>query len=53
MTISAAKSNAMGARSASGTDQKLNYLAQAIYELAKVVGDIEDDVVRIKKATKG
>jgi hypothetical protein len=53
MTISAAKSNAMSARSASGTEQKLNYLAQAVYELAKVLGEIEDDVVRIRKATKG
>jgi hypothetical protein len=53
MTISAAKNNARSARSASGTDQKLNYLAQAIYELAKVIGDIEDDVARIKRAAKG
>ena len=52
MSISAAKSNAMSARNASGTDLKLNYLAQAIYELAKVVGDIEDDVVRIKRTVK-
>jgi hypothetical protein len=51
MTISAAKSNAQNARSASGTDQKLNYLAQAIFQLAKVVGDIEDDVTRIKRQT--
>jgi hypothetical protein len=51
MSISSAKSNAMSARSASGTDQKLNYLAQAIYELAKVVGDIEDDVAKIKRKT--
>ena len=49
MSISLAKSNAQAARSASGTDQKLNYLAQAIYELAKALGDIEDDVVRIKR----
>lgn len=53
MTISAAKSNALGARSAAGAEQKLNYLAQAIYELAKAVGDMEDDVARIKKALKG
>jgi len=37
------------AQRASGTDQKLNYIAQAIYELAKAIGDIEDDVARIKR----
>jgi hypothetical protein len=51
MSISSAKSNAQSARSASGTDQKLNYLAQAIRDLAKVVGDIEDDVAKIKRKT--
>jgi hypothetical protein len=52
MGIPSAKSNALSARSASGTDQKLSYLAQAVYELAKVVGDIEDKVDRIKRATR-
>jgi hypothetical protein len=51
MSVSAAKSNASSARSASDTNQKLNYIAQAIYELAKAVGDIEDDVSRIKRQT--
>ncbi len=51
MSISSAKSNALGARSASSTEQKLNYLAQAIHELAKVIGDIEDDVAKIKRKT--
>jgi hypothetical protein len=51
MSASSAVSNAMSARSASDTNQKLNYLAQAIVELARTIGEIEEDVRRIKNST--
>lgn len=51
MSVNSAKSNALSARSASDTNSKLNYIAQAIHELAKAVGDIENNVRRITSKT--
>jgi len=48
MSISTSRSRARAARAASDIDQKLNYIADAIAALAKVIGDIEADVKRIK-----
>jgi outer membrane murein-binding lipoprotein Lpp len=48
MSTSSAISNANSARSGSDTNQKLNYIAQAIAELARAVAVIEQDVKHIK-----
>jgi hypothetical protein len=53
MSATSAKTHAMRARRATNTDEKLTYLAQAIYELAQSVASIEADVHRIKNATRG
>lgn len=52
MSITSAKSYARNARNAADTDEKLDYLAKAIEELAKVVGNIEYEVGQIKRATR-
>jgi hypothetical protein len=52
MSATTAKTHAMHARRATNTDAKLTYLAQAIYELAQSIGNIEADVQRIKMATR-
>jgi hypothetical protein len=51
MTTTGAISNANSARSATDTNQKLNYIAQAISELARAVAVIEQDVKHIKRQT--
>jgi outer membrane murein-binding lipoprotein Lpp len=51
MTTTGAISNANSARSATDTNQKLNYIAQAISELARAVAVIKQDVKRIKGQT--
>jgi hypothetical protein len=51
MTTTGAISNANSAPSATDTNQKLNYIAQAISELARAVAVIEQDVKRIKGQT--
>jgi hypothetical protein len=48
MSASAAKTHAVNATNTPRVEDKLNYIARAIYELARSIGDIEDDVTRIK-----
>lgn len=48
LSTSLAKSHAIKAQRATDTNEKLDELAKAIYELAKTVRDIEDKTNRIR-----
>ncbi|MEI5680490.1 MULTISPECIES: hypothetical protein [unclassified Mesorhizobium] len=48
MSASAAKTHAMKAQRASDTNEKLDEIAKAIYELARTLSDIEGNTNRIR-----
>jgi hypothetical protein len=48
MSTSSAKTNAKRAQAAATAEQKLDYIARAIYELARSISDIEDQVRRLR-----
>jgi hypothetical protein len=52
MSANAAKAHANNATGTSKVEDKLNFIARAIYELASSISDIEDDVKRIKNSQR-
>jgi hypothetical protein len=50
MSIIAAKTHAMNAQAAASAEQKLTYLAQAVYELARSLEDMEHKIAVIHNA---